>query len=92
MDFVYLNDNRFTIGEVINFNESSIETVLQNVTVGNFVDRTSNYILDKGHKDQYCDYSKIIRNAKSAVPSKKLLIIFDQYQVASGNSGDFFLQ
>ena len=90
VDFVYLNDNRFTIGEVINFNESSIETVLQDVTVGNFVDRTSNYILDKGHKDQYCDYSKIIRNAKSAVPSKKLLIIFDQYQVASGNSGDFF--
>ena len=58
--------------------------------MGNFIDRTSNYLLDKGHKAQYCDYSRIIRNAKSAVPSKKLLIVFDQYQVASGNSGDFF--
>ena len=44
----------------------------------------------EGHKDQYCDYSKIIRNSKSAIPSKKLLIVFDKYQVASGNSGDFF--
>ena len=90
VDFVYLNDNRFTIGEIINFSESSIETVLQGVTVGNFIDRTSNYTLDKGHKSQYCDYSKIVRNAHAAVPSKKLLIVFDQYQVQSGNSGDFF--
>ncbi|GIR49856.1 MAG: hypothetical protein CM15mP58_19530 [Burkholderiaceae bacterium] len=90
VDFVYLNDNRFTVGEIVRFNESSVETVLQGVTVGNFVDRTSNYTLDTGHKAQYCDYSRIIRNAKSAVPSKKLLIVFDQYQVASGNSGDFF--
>ena len=90
VDFIYLNDNVFTVGEIIKFNESSIETVLQGVTVGNYVDRTSNYQLDKGHKDQYCDYSKIIRNSKSAIPSKKLLIVFDKYQVASGNSGDFF--
>ena len=90
VDFVYLNDNRFTIGEIINFKESSVETVLQGVTVGNFIDRTSNYVLDKGHKAQYCDYSRIIRNAHAAVPSKKLLIVFDQYQVQSGNNGDFF--
>ena len=67
-----------------------METVLQGVTVGNFVDRTSNYTLEKGHKAQYCDYSKIIRNSHAAIPSKKLLIIYDQYQVQSGNSGDFF--
>ena len=90
IEFVYLNANKFTIGEVINFKESSIETILQGLEVGNFIDRTDNYVLDKGHKEQYCDYSKIVRKAKSAIPSKKLLIIFDQYQVASGNTGDFF--
>ena len=90
IEFVYLNANKFTVGEVVTFEESSIETILQGVEVGNFVDRTDNYILDKGHKLQYCDYSKIIRKAKSAIPSKKLLIIFDKYQVASGNTGDFF--
>ena len=90
VDFVYLNDSVFSIGEIVKFEESSIETILQGVVVGNFVDRTSNYTLDKGHKEQYCDYSKIVRKAKSAIPSKKLLIIFDKYQVASGNTGDLF--
>ena len=88
--FVYLNDSKFQIGEVVNFKESAIETVIQGVEVGNYIDRTDNYNLDKGHKEQYCDYSSIVRNQGSAVPSKRLLIIFDQYQVASGNSGDIF--
>ena len=88
VDFVYLNGNQFTVGELINFEESNIETILQGVTVGNFIDRTTNYTLDKGHKLQYCDYSKIIRNANAGAPSKKLLIIFDQFQ--GGVSGDVF--
>ena len=90
IDFVYLNDSVFTIGEIVKFEESAVESILQGVAVGNFVDRTSNYTLDKGHKEQYCDYSKIVRNEKSAIPSKKLLIVFDQYQIASGNTGDLF--
>ena len=88
--FVYLNANKFTIGEVVEFEESAIESVLQGIEIGNFVNRTENYKLDKGHKAQYCDFSKLVRKSKSAIPSKKLLVIFDQYQVSSGNSGDFF--
>jgi len=90
INFVYLNGNKFAIGEVVEFEESGIETILQGINTGNFIDRTDNYNLDKGHKIQYCDFSKIVRKAKSAIPSKKLLIIFDKYQVASGNTGDFF--
>ena len=90
VNFVYLNANRFTIGEIINFKESAIETVLQGVEVGNFVDRTNNYTLDRGHKSQYCDYSKIVRKTNSSIPSKKLLIIFDRFKVASGSVGDLF--
>ena len=88
--FVYLNGNKFVIGEVVEFKESGGEHILQGTIAGNFIDRTNNFVLDKGHKAQYCDYSKIVRKAKVGVPSKKLLVIFDQYQVASGNSGDFY--
>ena len=90
VEFVYLNDSKFTIGEVVKFKESGIETILQGVDIGNFTDRTDNYNLDKGHRLQFCDYSRIVRKERSGVPSKKLLIIFDQYQVASGNTGDLF--
>ena len=88
--FIYLNANKFTVGETIKFKESAIESVLQGVIAGNFIDRTNNYLLGTGHKLQYCDYSRIVRKAKSGIPSKRLLIIFDRYQVASGNTGDFF--
>ena len=90
ISFVYLNANKFVVGEIIKFEESSIESTLQGVVIGNFIDRSENYTLDKGHKTQYCDYSKIVRKSKTAIPSRKLLVIYDQYQVASGNTGDFF--
>ena len=90
IDFVYLNENDFEVGEIVEFRDSSITAIVQQVTPGSYVDRTTNYILDKGHKNQYCDYSRIIRKAGSAVPSRQLLIICDFYQVAPGNSGDIF--
>jgi len=90
IDFVYLNGNTFSPGETVNFKESNIETNIQKVVPGNYVNRTSNYRLDKGHKKQYSDYSKIVRKANAGSPSKRLLIIFDKYQVQSGNNGDLF--
>ena len=88
--FVYLNANKFIIGEDVHFKESGGQYILQGSEAGNFTDRTNDYVLDKGHKAQYCDYSKVVRRAKVGAPSKRLLIVFDQYQVASGNSGDFY--
>ena len=90
IEFVYLNANTFNAGETVTFKESSISTNIQKITLGNYVDRTDNYTLDKGHKKQYSDYSRIIRKSNSSIPSKKLLVIFDMYQVQSGNSGDVF--
>jgi len=90
IEFVYLNANTFSKGETINFKESSIETNLQGITSGNYVNRTSNYTLDKGHKKQYSDYSRIVRKRASGIPSNQLLIIFDYYKTQSADSGDLF--
>jgi len=90
ISFVYLNANKFVIGEQAKFDESNIQSIIQNVTNGNYVDRTTNFTLNKGHNDQYSDYSRIVRKANSAIPSKKLLVVFNKYEVASGVSGDVF--
>jgi len=90
IEFVYLNQNNFEVGESVIFKESSLNIVIQEIAPGSYIDRTTNFILDKGHRNQYCDYSKIRRRVDSSVPSRKLLIIFDFYKVASGNSGDLF--
>ena len=46
--------------------------------------------MDKGQKEQYYDYSKIVRNSGESAPSKQLLIVFDYYSVPSGDTGDLF--
>jgi len=90
IEFVPLNENKFEVGENVVFKESSINAIIQQITPGSYINRTTNYILDKGHKNQYCDYSKLIRKSGSAIPARQLLVILDYYKVTSGNSGDIF--
>ena len=86
----YLNTNRFTLGELITFEESNIVTTLQGISLGNGLDITSTYSLDKGQKEQYYDYSKIVRRRNLPAPSKKLLIVYNSYKVPSSDEGDVF--
>ena len=90
VEFVYLNANKFNKGELATFKESNIEAVIQVYTSGNYTDRTNNYRLNTGHGAQYADYSRIVRKANASASSKKLLVIFDRYKIASGTTGDLF--
>ena len=90
IEFVYLNENNFEVGESVTFKESSISATIQEITFGSYINKTSNYVLDKGHRNQYCDYSKIRRKSGSSIPSRQLLVVLDYYKVSSGNSGDIF--
>ena len=90
VDFVYLNQNNFRVGENVMFKESGLDIAVQLMTPGSYVDRTVDYHLDSGNNIQYCDYSRIKRKDGSGIPSKKLLVIFDYYKVSAGNSGDIF--
>jgi len=88
VSFVYLNSNIFQIGETITFEESGVISQIQVIEKGNYINRTSSYILDKGHRQEYCDYSRIVRKDSSAAPSKKLLIVFNYFDVSANNGGD----
>ena len=90
VDYVKLNTNNFTVGELVEFKESSRSAIIQEVNPGSYVDKTPNYRLDKGHRHQYCDYSRIVRRDGAAIPSRQLLVIFDSYAVGSNNTGDIF--
>ena len=87
---VYLNSERFTNSETVTFEKSNITTEIESITTGKYKDITNSYRLDKGQKDQYYDYSKIVRNKNTPEPSKQLLVVFDYYSVPSNDSGDVF--
>ena len=89
VEIVYLNSSKFVVGEICTFEESSITSVIQVVSKGNFQDVTSNYDLDKGQRDQFYDYSRIQRT-NEYIPSRQLLIIFNYFEVPSSDTGDVF--
>jgi hypothetical protein len=90
LGIVYLNSERFTNSETVTFEESNITTEIESIIPGKYKDITNSYRLDKGQKDQYYDYSKIVRNKNTTEPSKQLLVVFDYYSVPSNDSGDVF--
>jgi hypothetical protein len=87
---VYLNENKFSAGESVSFEESNITTDIVSITEGRYKNLTTSYKLDKGQKEQYYDYSRIIRNDNNIEPSKQLLVVFDHYTVPTSDSGDVF--
>jgi hypothetical protein len=90
VEFVYLNSNKFVPNETATFEESNIVANIASVITGNYVDKTQDYILNKGQKDQYYDYSRIVRKNNANIPSRKILVIFDYYSVPENDGGDLY--
>lgn len=90
LSVIYLNPERFQPNETVRFTESNINSVISTVILGEYIDLTNNFNLDKGQRDQYLDYSRINRNRSSIQPSKRLLVVFDRYEVSPSDNGDLF--
>jgi hypothetical protein len=90
VEICYLNSNKFIPGESVRFKESNIVGTLQQILAGRHVNITSDFILDKGHRSQYYDYSRIVRKDSSRVPSRKILVVFNYYDVPINDKGDLY--
>ena len=91
LSVVYLTSNKFTSTDNVTFSESNIQTKINSIiNVGKYKDLTNSYELDKGQRNEYYDYSRIIRNKNVSSPSRRLLVIFDYYSAANNDEGDVF--
>ena len=91
---VYLTNTRFEKNENVIFSETNIKTRIEgfntNTVDGQYQNISNSFKLDGGQKDQYYDYSRLVRKSSSKIPSKQLLIIYDHYTVPVDDSGDVF--
>lgn len=90
VDIVYVGQEVFEVGETVTFEESGIVTNLQLIRPGNYKNVTSSYTLDAGQRNQFYDYSRLVRNKGAAKATKKLLVIFDRFDVPANDTGDFY--
>ena len=87
VDIVYKNELRFSVGETVSFQSSGITGEVSAVVVGdkNIVD---NFSFDNGQRSEFYDYARIIRDANSPEPKKRLAIVFDHFNIDPGSTGD----
>ena len=88
LEYVEANDNKFIIGEKIIFSESKIEAIVTDV-VGGDKNITSSYILDNGYREEYLDFSRLVRKTSASIPNKRIKIVYNHYTLPDGNFGDF---
>ena len=87
---VYLSQDRFEVGELVVFQESGVQNILQGMIDGNYLDITDRYTLDNGYREQFYDYSRIVRADDGVAPNKRLRIIYDAFEVPADDKGDFY--
>jgi hypothetical protein len=87
--FVYLNDNIFTPGEKVTFENSGISALVSSCSKGD-KNITNYYSLSSGVQPTFYDYSYITRKKDSPIPSKRLKIVFNHFIVEQSDNGDFF--
>lgn len=90
LEIVYLNSNKFLDNEVVSFSESNISTNIRGITPGSYKNITNSFRLDKGQREEYYDYSRLIRNKGETEPSRRILVVFDYYSVPQDDNGDVF--
>ena len=93
LGIVYLTRQTFNSTETVRFEESNITTQIQGFNLsssdGQYQDITSFYALDKGQRNEFYDYSRIVRK-DNRIPSQQLLIVYDRYTVPADDTGDVF--
>jgi len=89
LGIVYLSSERFTLGENVTFAESNIKSTVVSITLGKYKNITNNFELDKGQRNEYYDYSRIVRVGNN-IPQRRVSIVYDYYTVPSSDNGDVF--
>ena len=89
VEFVYLTDARFIVGEDISFDESDIVASIDSIVNGSYKDITYRYSLSNGQEHAFSNYASLTRSASSGQPpTRQLKVVFDYYSVPSGDDGD----
>ena len=93
LGIVYLTRQTFDLRENVRFEESNIITQIQEFNSsssdGQYQDISKFYTLDKGQRNQFYDYSRLVRK-DDRIPSQQLLIVYDHYTVPVDDTGDVF--
>jgi hypothetical protein len=88
LEYVYLNTKQFSIEEVITGDQSGIKATIISKTITTSKDISQNFYLDDGQRLTHYDYGRLIRKENTNNPIRKLKVVFQNYTISSGDTGE----
>ena len=82
--YVMLNDSAFSGEEAISTPNASGKITVGSIKAGS-ANITTSFELDNGQREQYYDYSRLVRKSGYAAPTRRCLVIFDRFVTTSGD-------
>ena len=79
LEFVYENQKAFEVTESFTMMNSGIVGTIGSIVIGDS-NLLNSYRLDSGHREDYADFSRIIRKKGVIEPTRRLKIIFDRFE------------
>ena len=90
VEFAYLNSNKFAVGEIATFQESNISSSIVNVLLGNYLNITNGFNFDNGQKEQFYDYSRLVRKNDFLSPNRRITVVYNAFDVPTNDTGDVY--
>ncbi len=87
ISLIYLNENRFKVGETVKFKESGIQAIITEVESGD-QNITNSFTFENGQTNTIYDYSRIVRKTTSSEPTRRLKILFESASYLPSDTGD----
>ncbi len=81
--YIPVEDDVFTDGETITGPNSTLKIVLGSNNRGS-TNITDNFTLDDGQREQYYDYSTLVRKSGYTAPTHRVFVILDRFLTTSG--------
>ena len=81
--FIPVEDDVFTDGETMTSSTATFKIQSGGIVRGS-TNITDSYDLDDGQRDQFYDYSRIVRKPGFTAPTHKVLVIFDRFFTSNG--------
>ena len=87
LEIARLNNINFKTTEGIVTKESNILAEVSSYTTGD-KNIANNYRLDNGQRSEFYDFGRIIRSTNNSIPSRKITIVYDRYDVLTDDTGN----
>ena len=85
MYFIPVEDDKFTDGETVTAPNGTFKLTAGTIIPGG-KNITDSFELDDGQRDQFYDYSSIVRKSGYAAPTHQVLVVFDRFLTTTGIS------